>query len=99
MKYLYTVLDRKKQGNSSVYLVRNLKTKEEKIVPIDWIRKQYSKGVISNISISDLGKINIVKDKAIKSDNPLCSLFKKVKIIPNISMSFNLNFELDISFK
>lgn len=81
MKYLYTVLDRKKQGNSSVYLVRNLRTKEEKVVPIDWIRKQYPKGVISNISISDVGKINIVKDKAIKSDNHLCSLFKKVKII------------------
>ena len=79
MKYLYTVLDRKKVGNSSVYLVRNLKTKEEKVMPIDWIRKQYPKGVFSNISISETGKINIVKDKT--EVDILSKMLKTVSIL------------------
>ena len=78
MKYLYTVLDRKKQGNSSVYLVKNLKTNEEKVLPIDWIRKEHPKGRISNISISESGKITIIKDKNIESS--IENLFKTVVI-------------------
>lgn len=79
MKYLYTVLDRKKQGNTSFYLVKNLKTNKEKVLPISWIRKQYPKGVFSNISISEDGKVSIVKDKA--DLDIFGKLLKKVKIV------------------
>ena len=77
MKYLYTVLDRQKQGNTSVYLVKNLKTNEQRIMPISWVRKEYPKGVFSNISISEDGRVSIVKDKI----DILDKLMKKVKIV------------------
>mgnify|MGYP003317294252 CR=1 FL=1 len=83
MKYLYTVLDRKKEGNTSYYLVKNLKTNEEKVMPISWVRQMYPKGVFSNINISDTGKVTIVKDKV--DLDILNKLLKKVWIKEFIS--------------
>ena len=77
MKYLYTVVDRHRNGNKSIYSVKDLKTGDIVYEPIDWIRKQYPKGVFSNISISADGRISIVKDKYTFLDK----LTAKVKII------------------